>query len=55
MSTPLTGQLAKVTDALGNETEYTYDETDQLIEIRQYGEDTQQEGLGLKEGAGGKA
>ena len=33
----LSGQLAKVTDALGNETEYRYDVCDRLIEIRQYG------------------
>lgn len=33
----LSWQLAKVTDALGNETEYQYDAGDQLIELLQYG------------------
>lgn len=50
----LSGQLAKVTDALGNETEYRYDVCDRLIEIRQYGaegilkEDTEVSGMDAK-------
>ena len=31
--------VAKVIDALGNETEYSYDVCDRLVEIRQYGEE----------------
>ena len=50
----LSGQLAKVTDALGNETEYRYDVCDRLIEIRQYGvegslkDDTEVSGMDAK-------
>ena len=33
-----TGKLSKVVDALGHEVSYTYDEMDQLTEIRQYGD-----------------
>mgnify|MGYP000535575228 CR=1 FL=1 len=45
----LSGQLAKVTDALGNETQYRYDACDRLIEICQYGEKADQEFLEAEE------
>ena len=47
-----TGQLKSVIDALGNRTEYCYDVCDRLIEIRQYGNESESTAANAETAAG---